>query len=165
MIAEKLPEDAMPDESALTEKWGSALSAGFQVVPNVLLRAQSRLGLDAVDTIILLNINLHWWEKDSLPYPPPALIASRMGVSRRTVERRIFRLQKDGWLRRLPAPENGEGLKIRKYDLTGLVERLQRAAVAGLSQRSRRGRRMRNAQRGKSLTRGGGQLLLTGNLT
>jgi hypothetical protein len=156
----------MAEESAVSEKWGSALSAGFQVVPNVLLRAQSRLGLDAVDTIILLNINLHWWQKDSLPYPPPALIANRMGVSRRTVERRIFRLQKDGWLKRLPAPEGGEGIKIRKYDLTGLVERLRSAAVTGLGQRSRRGRRgPASVQRRKKLTGRGGQLLLTGNPT
>jgi DNA-binding MarR family transcriptional regulator len=114
------------------------LNAGFQVVPNVLLRAQSRLNLDAVDVVILLNLNLHWWAEDRLPYPPPTLIAKRMGVSRRTVERRILRLQKEGWLERLPAEGNKENRKIRKYDLTGLVERLKEAAIIGMSQRNYR---------------------------
>lgn len=63
-------QDSAPEKSALVEKWGSALNAGFQVVPNVLLRAQSRLNLDAVDVVILLNLNLHWWQKDSLPGAP-----------------------------------------------------------------------------------------------
>src|ERR1019366_4860995 len=74
------------ERGAIANKWGSALDAGFQVVPSVLVKAQSRLGLDAVDCMILLNLNLRWWQRDRLPYPPPALIAQRMGVSRRTVE-------------------------------------------------------------------------------
>jgi len=129
---------SLPERNALTAKWGSALDAGFQVVPNVLLRAQSRLELDSVDVVILLNLNLHWWEKDSLPYPPPALIAKRMGVSRRTVERRISRLQKAGWLTRLPAYATGGEFRSRKYDLSGLVARLQDAAAISLIQRNYR---------------------------
>ena len=128
----------LPEANSITRKWGSALNAGFQVVPNVLLRAQSRLNLDAVDVVILLNLNLHWWTEDRLPYPPPTLIAARMGVSRRTVERRILRMQKEGWLERLPAEGNKEKRKIRKYDLSGLVERLKEAAVIGVSQRNYR---------------------------
>lgn len=140
----------MADKNVFAAKWGSALDAGFQVIPNVLLRAQSRLNLDAVDVVILLNLNLHWWQKESLPYPPPALIARRMGVSRRTVERRIFRLQKDGWLKRLPAVGEGEEQKIRRYDLSGLVERLQAAAVVGLSQRNYRATHARRNPRSDS---------------
>src|SRR5438046_2315377 len=96
----KKRQDSTVERSALADKWGSALNAGFQVVPNVLVRAQTQLGLDAVDSMILLNLNLHWWQKDSLPYPPPSLIARRMGVSRRTIERRLFRLERAGWLKR-----------------------------------------------------------------
>ena len=60
-------------------KWGSALDAGFQIVPNVLIRAQSKLGLDALDLAILLNINLHWWTPHDLPYPRTSMIANRVG--------------------------------------------------------------------------------------
>jgi hypothetical protein len=135
-----LAQGSTTERSAVAEKWGSALSAGFQVIPSVLIRAQSQLHLDAVDCMILLNLNLHWWQKENLPYPPPTLIARRMGVSRRTIERRLFRLQKAGWVHRLPADGKNGQLKIRKYDLSGMVQRLQEAAVIGVNQREYRKR-------------------------
>ena len=125
-------------QNAVAEKWGSALTAGYQVIPNVLVAAQSRLELDAVDCMILLNLNSYWWKKNDLPYPPPALIAQRMGVSRRTVERRLLRLEAKGWLKRLPSVGREGQPKIRKYDLSGMVRRLQDAAMVGLSQRGYR---------------------------
>ena len=146
-----------PERHALEDKWGSALDAGFQSIPNVLIQAQSKLKLDSVDIVIILNLNLHWWEKSSLPYPPPALIARRMGVSRRTIERRIFRLQKEGWLKRLSA---GSEQGIRKYDLSGLVERLQQAAVKGLNQRERRATWARKNPSGTARTMARRQSLL-----
>src|SRR6266852_8885595 len=139
-VKKVLPQDPNVERSALADKWGSALNAGFQVIPNVLIRAQSQLGLDAVDCVILLNLNLHWWRKHNLPYPPPALIARRMGVSRRTIERRLFRLEKGGWLKRLPADESDSQPKVRKYDLSGMVQRLQQAAIIGVTQREYRRR-------------------------
>lgn len=135
-----LRQDSAVEQSPLLDKWGSALNAGFQVIPNVLIRAQSKLRLDTVDCIILLNLNLHWWEKDKLPYPSPGLIARRMGVSRRTIERRLFRLQKVGWLKRLPADGSDGQPKTRKFDLSGMVHRLQQAAIIGVAQREYRRR-------------------------
>jgi hypothetical protein len=132
---EIVDQGSTTERSALIEKWGSALKAGFQIIPSVLIRAQSKLHLDAVDCMILLNLNLHWWQKNDLPYPPPALIANRMGVSRRTIERRLFRLQKAGWVQRLPADGKDGQPKIRKYDLSGMVQRLQEAAIIGVNQR------------------------------
>ncbi len=128
-------------QGSVAEKWGCALDAGYQVIPSVLIQAQSRLGLDAVDCMILLNLNLHWWRKYDLPYPRPALIAKRMGVSRRTIERRLFKLQKMGWLRRLPADTDDDGQRMaRRYDLSGMVRRLQDAAIIGVNQREYRAR-------------------------
>jgi len=142
-------ENSTAERSTLAEKWGSALIAGFQVIPSVLIKAQSRLNLDAVDCMILLNLNLHWWQKDNLPYPPPALIARRMGVSRRTIERRLFRLQKAGWVKRLPADGRDGQPKVRRYDLSGMVQRLQEAAIIGVNQREYRAqdKSKRNSQR------------------
>lgn len=115
-------------------KWGHAGQAGFQIVPNVLLRAQQQLELDASDVVILLNLSLHWWSADNLPSPSPRIIANRMGVSRRTIERRLGDLEKREFLKRLPADE---GI-LRKYDLSGFVKKLESAAAAGLAQRAYR---------------------------
>jgi hypothetical protein len=116
----------------ITDKWGSALAGGWQVVPNVLIRAQAHLGLDAVDVVVLLNMNMHWWQKGDFPFPRPAIIAKRMGISKRTVERRIGKLVKAGLLERLPVTKEGH---LRRYKLDGLVNRLQNAAAIGLFQR------------------------------
>jgi hypothetical protein len=107
-------------KTPITDKWGSALAGGWQVIPNVLVRAQTHLGLDAVDVVVLVNMNMHWWQKGDFPFPRPTIIVKRMGIGKRTVERRIEKLVKAGLLERL---------------LDGLVNRLQNAAAIGLFRR------------------------------
>lgn len=159
-------QDPAADRSAAADKWGSALTAGFQIIPSVLIRAQNQLGLDAVDCVVLLNLTLHWWKKDALPYPPPALIARRMGVSRRTIERRLLRLQEAGWLERLPAEGIDGQLVVRKYDLSGMVRRLQHAAIIGLHQRDYQRRlKSRQSAQGKLPSSGGREPFLLGSGT
>ena len=120
----------------IREKWGMALNAGFQVVPNVLIRAQHELGLGAMDVLVLLNLNLHWWRSDRPPFTRPAVIANRMGVSKRTVERRLSFLERKGFIERLPPVIlDGGGPTQRPYRLDGLVERLKQAAAVDAARR------------------------------
>ncbi len=86
---------------------------------------------------ILLNITLHWWGPGDLPYPRTSVIANRVGVSVRTVERRLERMQADDLLVRHPPEKIRDGLAIRRFDLSGLVERLQKLAEANLEMRRR----------------------------
>jgi DnaD N-terminal domain len=116
------------------KKWGDSLDAGFQIIPDVLFRCQAILGLEPIDVVILLNITTHWWEYDDLPYPRPSIIAKRMDVSTRTVERRIVELQKKGFLMRL-APQHKKGKTVRPYDLSGLVEKLKVLSAGNLALR------------------------------
>lgn len=110
------------------KKWGKEVcESGFQIFPDVLLRCQRFLELEAVDVLILLNITMHWWDYDDLPYPRPSTIAKRLGVSTRTVERRISRMQERGLIVRLPGT-NLNGRTVRRYDLTGLVQKLKKYA-------------------------------------
>ena len=60
----------------ITDRWGRALDGGFQVIPNVLIRAQAHLGLDAIDLVVLLNMNMHWWKKGDFRFPRATIIAS-----------------------------------------------------------------------------------------
>jgi Helix-turn-helix domain len=121
-------------------KWGNALDAGFQIVPDVLIRAQSKLGLETTDLAVLLNITMHWWDADNLPYPRPSVIAKRIGVSKRTVERSLERLQTANLISRLPAEKAKDGLSVRRFDLTGLVVRLKEFAVNNLASREQQER-------------------------
>jgi DNA-binding HxlR family transcriptional regulator len=132
MVPEQVPVSQLA-------KWGDAGRAGFQVIPNVLFRAQKHLGVDCVDILILLNLSLHWWGPYSLPYPSPALIAERMNVSKRTIERRLQTLEKSGFIKRLPAKAPQEGKpKVRSFEMSGLVAKLEEAALVGLVQREYR---------------------------
>jgi DNA-binding MarR family transcriptional regulator len=112
------------------------MRAGFQVIPNILIQVHRQLRLDALDVLILLNINMHWWEASVLPYPKPSMIAERIGVSRRTVERRLNGMQKAGLIQRLPT-EQVRGTSIKRIRLTGLVEQLSRLAEASPGLRRR----------------------------
>ena len=131
---EQVTPSAAPDDSQL-KKWGVAGRAGFQVVPNVLFRAQQHLGLDSTDVVILLNL-FFTGGTHNLPFLSPALISQRMGVTRRTVERRLEVLERKGLIKRLKPSAPAEGKpKVRKFELTGLVAKLEIAALQGLSQR------------------------------
>jgi predicted transcriptional regulator len=112
----------------IQEKWGAALDSGFQVVPNILIRAQNQLGLDPVDVVVLLNLMAHWWEKEDVPFIAPSRIAKRMNVTTRTVERHLKGLEKKGYLGRCKPQRSENGLYTRGYDLQPLVKVLQGAS-------------------------------------
>lgn len=117
--------------STIRQRWGSAVQSGrigYTAVPNILLRSQARLGVSTTEMVVLLNILLHWWEPDDWPYPHPGHIASRMGVSRRTVERALATFNTKGLVERLPGRSLNGGPYVRPYNLTGLVQTLQEFA-------------------------------------
>jgi hypothetical protein len=149
LSAEKISpaQEIQPEYSAATltaiarRKWGESLDSGFQVIPDVLFRCQRILGLDALDVVILLNITTHWWEAEDLPHPRPSVIARRLGVTTRTVERRIARLQRTGFLKRLESRLK-KGRTVRQFDLAGLVAKLRVVSVENLKWRRAHGARM-----------------------
>ncbi len=108
---------------------------GFAIVPGVLIRAQAKLELDTTDLAILLNLILHWWKVGEWPYPQPSVLARRIGVSTRTVERHLEGLEERGFLLRHPSVKSPDGLACRRIELTGLVERLKAFSRAGLKMR------------------------------
>lgn len=110
------------------KKWGNEVfESGYLIFPTVILRCQRFLDLEPMDVLILMNIAMHWWNYDDLPYPRPSAIGRRIGVSTRTVERRIAIMQKRGLIVRLPS-ENHNGKTVRRYDLSGLVKKLKKYA-------------------------------------
>lgn len=121
--------DKIDYTASAKEKWGTIIDGGytgFQLLPDVLLRGQTSLNLTDTDIVLILNILMHWWKKEELPYPRPEMIAKRMGITTRTVERHINKLQAMGLLHRLPREANPNGgPKIRRFDLSGLLDALE----------------------------------------
>ena len=102
-------------------KYGEAGRAGFQAVPDILLKKQDVLGLSATELVVLLNILMHWWYPAQKPFPRSSTIAHRMGISTRTVQRAIQRIEDE--LKLLSRTEGTEGETF--LDPTLLVNRLE----------------------------------------
>ena len=124
-ITELDDEAPMPTEP--DAKWGDALKAGFQVLPDALIRGQHLLKLTATDMVVIANLNQAWWYEDRLPYLQPHTIAKRMGVSERSVQRSLRRLRKKGFLHQVRKRQN-DGTMRYYHDLSGLREELEKLA-------------------------------------
>ena len=92
---------------------------GFQHLPDALLRHQSDLELTATELVVLINITMHWWKSDEWPYPHPERIGSRMGLTKRSVERSIASMEAKGIFNRVR-----DGDKTR-FDLSPLKDSLE----------------------------------------
>jgi len=98
------PEGVAPlsdEDSVAVKKFGEAAKAGFQVVPDILLKSQKKLGISHVEMVVLLNILMHWWTPGQNPYPRASTIAKRMKSSQRTVQRAIASLEDKVILRKV----------------------------------------------------------------
>jgi hypothetical protein len=103
-------------------KWSKTLmDAGWMALPSVILDRQQALGLSAVDLNILMHIAKHWWEADNLPFPGKKSIAACIGVTPRTVQRRIAAMEVDGLIKRIVRKSSLGGQKTNAYDFAGLI--------------------------------------------
>lgn len=113
--------------SAITAKWGEAADAGFQLLPDVLLKNQSALGVTATELVVLINLTMHWWYPSQRPFPRSTTIAERMGVEVRTIQRALNRPIELGLIQRVKVKkEAGESTEI---ELGGLVSELRKLAI------------------------------------
>jgi hypothetical protein len=59
MLADMSNRLTLPMRAA--DKWQEAAKAGFQLLPDLLLRHQADLGLTATDLVVLINLTMHWF--------------------------------------------------------------------------------------------------------
>lgn len=125
-MAEK---ESLPSEvKSHVSKWGKTnISAGWTIIPNALLENQSRLGLSCIDTMVLINLIMHWWDKDNPPRPSKKRLANMLGVSLKTVQRSFIHLEQCGAIKRIARYKEGKdnARTTNQYDLNGLVDLLE----------------------------------------
>ena len=114
-------------KSTFKQKWGPETSSvGFTPFPSTLLFAQAELGLTPIEMNIILNLLVHWWEKDKYPYPSQKAIAYRMGVSSRTVQRTLLYLEEKKLIIRQRTSRENKVYRGRNiYNLEPLIETLK----------------------------------------
>ena len=111
---------------ASEKKWGKGVIAlGFSIVPSLLLQAQRRLGLSPTQLAVLMQLCDFWWDGERKPYPSKAMLAGRLGLSPRQVQRHIAELETAGLVKRVERRASHGGRKTNSYDLDGLVKRLR----------------------------------------
>ncbi|EAQ0906953.1 helix-turn-helix domain-containing protein [Salmonella enterica] len=119
-------------ESLITTHWGDdATIHGWTAIPNSLLMLQGDLGIGSTEMCILLNILMHQWPEsgESISFPSIGTIASRIGVSKRTIQRGVSNLEALGILTRYQSTRNDpltNGANI--FDSTPLKEYLNKKA-------------------------------------
>lgn len=120
-------------------KYGKkVMENGYTMVPSILLRAQGRLGLSATHLAILLQLMEYWWYKDNPARPSQKVLAARMGMKVRTLQRYLKALSDAGFIRceqRHHADHNGNQPNI--YHLDGLVAKLKKLEPEFTAQRTK----------------------------
>lgn len=112
-------------KSAMEERWGkNVIKAGYTVVPSIILRAQARLHINAVELAVLLHLLDHWWDNAEMPFPSKKRVADRLGVSAKTVQRAIAALETEGLVRRVKRSNGNGGQASNLYDLSPLIDRI-----------------------------------------
>src|SRR3546814_11080529 len=66
-----------------------------------------------------------WWEKEHRLWPKKQLLAERMDMSERQIQRQIAELESAGLVQRVERTRPGRGKTSNEYDLSGLVKKLK----------------------------------------
>ena len=109
------------------KKWTKELmDAGWTAFPSIILEKQKALGLKPIDVNILIYLSTYWWTHDNKPHPAKNTIAQAIGVSPRTVQRRISGMVQSGVLKReyrFYKEEEKKGNRTNRYHFNGLIEK------------------------------------------
>ena len=105
------------------KKWSKPLmDAGWSVLPNIIIEKQAALGLDPLDMNIILHLVQYWWVADNLPHPSVSTIADAIGVTPRTIQKRIKALEELGLMEREERRHTKYGSVTNLYSFNGLIK-------------------------------------------
>jgi predicted transcriptional regulator len=132
----QLAAPAAASKSAMEERWGkNVIKAGYTLFPSIILRAQARLHINAVELAVLMHLLDHWWDNAEMPFPSKKRIADRLAVSAKTVQRAIVGLETEGLVRRVKRSNGNGGQASNHYDLQPLIDRIRPIADEDLEAR------------------------------
>ena len=112
-------------DKVLRQKWKSILDGGFTVVPSFLLQTLPGLGIRASELAVLVCLIDFWWKPEDMPWPSKAKLAGLLGVSEKTIQRALRRLETRGLIVSEARHRAHGGQTSNRYDLTPLVARLE----------------------------------------
>lgn len=130
MTEETSPEgQTTPDTrgKSSTEKIFGAdvISHGYTGVPNILVRAQSRLGINTTQFNIIVQLLSYWIDPARPPFPPKRDLAQRMSITPQTLRINIKALEEKGYISRVQQKTAAGDYGSNIYRLDGLVVKIK----------------------------------------
>ena len=123
--AEKANNEAAKAIKTNEKKWSKPLmDSGWTAFPSIILEKQHALGITALDINIILYLATYWWEAENKPHPTKSTIAQTLGVTPRTIQRRIAGLEAIGLIKREYRKDKDKGNKSNKYHFDGLIKEM-----------------------------------------
>lgn len=99
-------------------------SHGYTAVPNILVRAQARLGITTTQFNIIVQLLSYWIDPKRPPFPTKKDLALRMSIAIKTVQTNIAALERSGLIEREQRITAAGDYGSNIYRLEGLVKRL-----------------------------------------
>jgi predicted transcriptional regulator len=123
----------------IERRWSRTVSEmGWTAIPNIILEKQQELQLGPSEFNVLIQLLKYWWDKENLPHPAKTLIAEQMGVSPRTVQRSIAKLEALGLVKRITRTKPNEGQSSNYHDFSGLIKKITPLAKQSAKERKAR---------------------------
>lgn len=121
------PSNPSASKSSTERIFGAKVySHGYTGIPNVLLRGQKRLGINATQFNIIAQLLSYWINPQRPPFPSKRELAQRIGITEQTLRINIKALEERGLILReqwkTPAGDYGSN----RYHLAGLVDALKK---------------------------------------
>lgn len=101
------------------------VSHGYTGVPNILVRAQSRLGISTTQFNIIVQLLSYWIDPARPPFPPKRDLAQRMSITQQTLRINIKALEEKGYINRVQQKTAAGDYGSNIYRLDGLVAKIK----------------------------------------
>ncbi len=133
--------------SSSEQIWGKAVMAlGYTAVPVIMVRAQCRLGINATQFNILVQLLEYWRSPERRPFPTKKEIAGRIGLTEKTVQLNMRALEKAALVRREQRKSPAGDWSSNVYHLDGLIERVRKLEPEFSEERRKRAEERRKVE-------------------
>lgn len=144
----KSPRTSPKRTKSSTEKiFGTGvIGHGYTGVPNILVRAQSRLGLNPAQFNILVQLLSYYMDPARPPFPTKRQLRDRTGLSDATLKKHLRALEQAGFIRREQQITTSGDFGSNIYHLDGLIQKLKKLVPDFDKEREERDQSRRNSE-------------------
>jgi hypothetical protein len=120
------PKEASKKASSTERIWGKAVyKHGYAGIPSILIQLQQRVGINPMQMNIIVQLLDYFFEPSRKPFPTKRELATRIGVTEKTIQVNIRALEKAGLIQREYRRTASGDWNSNIYHLDGLIAKVQ----------------------------------------